>query len=244
MDLSPLWICVVAPAVAAAPYPPKGYSVEAVDLPPDRIVSMSASYVVLLPVKPPARGKSRLEVDPRRRRALAAAFALDTARACLAADAVVTVLAVTDDATFADDLRAAGCETIPDGVDGDLNESLRLASAEARRRWPEAMPVAVCADLPALRTGDLDDALRSLATDPGPAFVSDQEGVGTTLYSAPYDAFEPRFGVRSRQAHLEAGAREITGDLPTLRHDVDDADGLAAALTWGLGAHTRLAMLA
>ncbi len=47
---------------------------------------MTASYVVLLPVKPPARGKSRLEVDPVRRRALAAAFALDTARACLAAE--------------------------------------------------------------------------------------------------------------------------------------------------------------
>ena len=47
---------------------------------------MVTSFVVLLPVKPPARGKSRLEVDPERRRALAAAFALDTARACLAAD--------------------------------------------------------------------------------------------------------------------------------------------------------------
>src|SRR5689334_8042894 len=95
------------------------------------------SYVVLLPVKPPSRGKSRLEVDPRRRRDLAAAFALDTARACLAAGRVVAVLAVTDDARFADDLRAVGCETIPDGVAGDLNESLRQAAAEARRRRPD-----------------------------------------------------------------------------------------------------------
>jgi 2-phospho-L-lactate guanylyltransferase len=205
---------------------------------------MSESYVVLLPVKPPARGKSRLEVDPHRRRALAAAFALDTARACLAAEQVVTVLAVTDDARFADDLRAAGCETIPDGVDGDLNESLRLAAAEARRRWPEAPPVAVCADLPALHSGDLDDALRSPGVGTVAAFVTDQEGVGTTLYTAPYDEFEPRFGFRSRAAHLEAGALEITGELPTLRRDVDDAPALAAAASLGLGAHTRLAMLA
>lgn len=202
---------------------------------------MSESYVVLLPVKPPARGKSRLEVDPGRRRALAAAFALDTARACLAADSVMAVLAVTDDARFADDLRAAGCDTIPDGVDGDLNESLRLAAAEARRRWPEATPVAVCADLPALRSGDLDEALRSPGA--GPAFVTDQEGVGTTLYTAPYDGFEPRFGLRSRAAHLEAGALEIAGELPTLRRDVDDARALSAAVSLGLGAHTRLAML-
>src|SRR4051812_48789254 len=97
---------------------------------PDRIDAMSgSSYVVLLPVKPPARGKSRLEVDPARRRGLAAAFALGTARACLAATRVRAVLAVTDDARFADDLRAAGCETIPDGVTGDLNESLRQAAA-------------------------------------------------------------------------------------------------------------------
>ena len=201
---------------------------------------MSASYVVLLPVKPPAQGKSRLEGDPARRRALAAAFALDTARACLAAGSVTAVLAVTDDARFADQLRTIGCETIPDGVAGDLNESLRLAAAEARRRWPEATPVAVCADLPALLPADLDAALESVD---GMAFVADQDEVGTTLYTAPYDVFAPRFGHRSRQAHLDTGAREINGDLRSLRRDVDDAAGLAAATTLGLGAHTRLALL-
>ena len=201
---------------------------------------MSASYVVLLPVKPPAQGKSRLEGDPARRRALAAAFALDTARACLAAGSVTAVLAVTDDARFADQLRTIGCETIPDGVAGDLNESLRLAAAEAHRRWPEATPVAVCADLPALLPADLDAALESVD---GMAFVADQDEVGTTLYTAPYDVFAPSFGHRSRQAHLDTGAREITGDLRSLRRDVDDAAGLAAATTLGLGAHTRLALL-
>jgi 2-phospho-L-lactate guanylyltransferase len=204
---------------------------------------MSASYVVLLPVKPPARGKSRLEVDPERRRALAAAFALDTARACLAADPVVAVLAVTDDAGFADDLRAAGCATIPDGVDGDLNESLRLAAAEARRRWPRAVPVAVCADLPALRHTDLEAALAWYGTGRGAAFVTDQDGTGTTLYTAPYAGFEPQFGFHSREAHLGVGAIEIPGALTSLRRDVDDAAALADAVAIGLGSHTRRAML-
>lgn len=199
------------------------------------------SYVVLLPVKPPSRGKSRLEVDPRRRRDLAAAFALDTARACLAAGRVVAVLAVTDDARFADDLRAVGCETIPDGVAGDLNESLRQAAAEARRRRPDTVPVAVCADLPALRPDDLDDALAE--ADGQAAFVTDGDGVGTTLYTAPYDDFDPQFGYRSRTTHLDAGAREIGGDLSTLRRDVDDRNALALAEHLGLGAHTRMAML-
>ena len=205
---------------------------------------MLASYVVLLPVKPPARGKSRLEVDPVRRRALAAAFALDTARACLAAERVHTVLAVTDDARFADDLRAAGCETIPDGVADDLNESLRLAAAEAHRRWPDARPVAVCADLPALHPSDLDAALAAVGMDASPAFVADGDAIGTTLYTAPYDTFAPRFGPGSRAAHLEDGCRELDGALASLRRDGDDADGLAAAEALGIGAHTRLAMLA
>lgn len=204
---------------------------------------MTRSYVVLLPVKPPARGKSRLDVDPERRRALAAAFALDTARACLAAERVTAVLAVTDDARFADDLRAVGCDTIPDGVADDLNESLRLAAAEAQRRWPEARPVAVCADLPSLHPADLDEALEVAEAATAPSFVADGDGVGTTLYTAAFADFDPRFGSGSRQAHLTAGAHEIDGPLPSLRRDVDDQDGLAAAVELGLGAHTRLAML-
>jgi 2-phospho-L-lactate/phosphoenolpyruvate guanylyltransferase len=200
------------------------------------------SYVVLLPVKPPARGKSRLDVDPARRRALAAAFALDTARACLAAARVTAVLAVTDDATFADDLRLAGCAAIPDGVAGDLNESLRQAAAEVHRRWPDAVPVAVCADLPALLPSDLDAALDEAGGQP--AFVADDEETGTTLYTAPADVFDPNFGPGSRAAHLDAGAREIPGDLTSLRRDVDDRDALQRAEQLGLGAHTRLALLA
>lgn len=202
----------------------------------------SPAFVVLLPVKPPARGKSRLAVDPVRRRRLAAAFALDTARACLSAHSVVAVLAVTDDAGFAAELRAAGCKTIPDGVAEDLNESLRQAAAEAARRWPEATPVALCADLPALSSTDLDIALTVVAASAGPAFVADRDGVGTTLYSAPYHEFSPSFGHGSRAAHLTGGAVEIDGSLLTLRQDVDDSAALTAAEALGLGAHTRLAL--
>jgi 2-phospho-L-lactate guanylyltransferase len=52
------------------------------------------SYVVLLPVKPPGRGKSPLGDLPRDDPA--AAFATDTAIASLAAPTVRQVLGVTD----------------------------------------------------------------------------------------------------------------------------------------------------
>jgi 2-phospho-L-lactate guanylyltransferase len=200
----------------------------------------SSSYVVLLPVKPPARAKSRLEVEPDRRRNLARAFALDTARACLMTPGVKAVLAITDDAFFAEELRSGGCSTIPDGVADDLNGTLEQAAAEARRRWPNGVPVALCADLPALSSADLSTAL---AWESGTRFVADLESVGTTLYTASYDDFRPRFGHGSRAAHLASGAREVPGDLATLRRDVDDETSLAEADVLGLGAHTRLALV-
>jgi 2-phospho-L-lactate guanylyltransferase len=200
----------------------------------------SSTYVVLLPVKPPARAKSRLEVEPDRRRNLARAFALDTARACLTTPGVEAVLAITDDAFFAEELRSVGCSTIPDGVADDLNGTLEQAAAEARRRWPNAVPVALCADLPALSSTDLAIAL---AWESGTRFVADHEGVGTTLYTASYDDFAPHFGRGSRAAHLASGAREVPGELATLRRDVDDEASLAEADALGLGAHTRLALV-
>jgi 2-phospho-L-lactate guanylyltransferase len=101
----------------------------------------------------------------------------------------------------------------------------------------------VCADLPSLLAADLDTALGVADAATTPAFVADEDGVGTTLYTSPLDAFSPRFGSGSRKAHLEAGAREIVGELSSLRRDVDDAEGLAAAVDLGLGAHTRSVLL-
>jgi 2-phospho-L-lactate/phosphoenolpyruvate guanylyltransferase len=197
------------------------------------------TYAVVVPVKPPTIGKSRLQgPTDRERRQLAEAFALDTVAACLETAAVAQVLVATDDAAFSTRFATLGCATVPDGDTTDLNAALRQAAAEARRRWPDLCPVALCADLPALRPDDLAAALHSV-DGASPAFVADAAGSGTTLYLAPYDEFDPRFGVDSRRAHAESGALEIAGDLPTLRHDVDDLDDLRAALVIGVGAETR-----
>jgi 2-phospho-L-lactate guanylyltransferase len=197
------------------------------------------TYVVVVPVKPPTIGKSRLlgPTDHERRR-LAEAFALDTVAACLATDRVAEVLVATDDAAFSTRFAALGCATIPDGDSTGLNSALRQAVAEAGRRWPALSPVALCADLPALRPADLDAALQSV-DGAAAAFVADAAGTGTTLYLAPYDGFDPHFGVDSRRAHLSTGAVEIPGELATLRHDVDDLDDLRAALALGVGPETE-----
>lgn len=197
------------------------------------------TFVAIVPIKPPAIGKSRLaQVSDEVRRALATAFALDTVSACLSASSVGAVLVVTDDAAVAAQCTALGCSAIPDGVTGELNASLRQAAAEAQRRWPGLRPAAVCADLPALTAADLDTAL-ALAPTERPGFVADADGVGTSLYTAPYDQFDPRFGSASRAAHRDSGADEIEAALPHLRRDVDTLAALFEAELLGLGPHTR-----
>jgi 2-phospho-L-lactate guanylyltransferase len=195
-------------------------------------------YVALVPVKPPALGKSRLVgLADDDRRALAAAFALDTVAACVTSEAIAEVLVATDDAAFSIELGGLGALTIPDGVAMDLNGTLRQSAAEARRRWPELVPVALTADLPAVRGKDLDEALATVAVGEA-AYVADAEGLGTTLYTASYERFDPRFGPGSALAHDATGARPIAGPLLRLRRDVDDLDDLDDALALGVGART------
>lgn len=204
----------------------------------------AGEYVILLPVKPPGRGKSRLlrpddvtSLSDAGRSELAEAFALDAAVACLSAARVRAVLAVTDDAALAGRLSTLGAAAIPDGGTG-LNGVLRQAAAEAGRRWPGAQPVALLADLPALRPGDLDQALSALVPG-GASFVADAEGTGTVLYTAPAELFDPAFGADSAHAHQVGGALAVRGDLASLRRDVDDLDDLDVALELGVGAHTQ-----
>jgi 2-phospho-L-lactate guanylyltransferase len=203
--------------------------------------SATARFAVVVPVKPPAVGKSRLGLDDDARRRLAAAFALDTVAAALAAERVGAVLVVTDDAGFSSALVGLGARAIPDGVALDLNATLAQGAAEAARRWPDLTPVALCADLPALTAADLDAALEEAAgplAEGGSAYVADTEGTGTTLYAAPADGFEPRFGVGSAAAHAARGAVPVRAEVPTLRRDVDDLDDLDGARRLGLGRHT------
>lgn len=197
-------------------------------------------FCVLVPVKPTALAKSRLApLGDEARQSLVAAFAVDTVTAALASPLVGAVLVVTDDHVLAATLRGLGAHVVPDGVTDDLNGSLLQAAAEARRRWPELAPAAVCADLPALRSADLTRALEA-ASEHGTSFVPDVNGDGTTMVVAlSAEEFAPRFGAGSRDAHVSEGAHELVEiDVPTLRRDVDTPDDLRDAVRLGVGKRT------
>ena len=200
-------------------------------------------FCVVVPVKPPARAKTRLgSLGDEARRALVSAFARDTVSASLASPMVGAVLVVTDDHVLARDARDLGAEAVPDGLAEDLNATLVQGAAEVRRRWPRLARAALCADLPALRPQELALALQVASTCPA-AFVPDVAGDGTTMFAATTeDGFTPQFGAGSRQAHRAVGAHEIVDlDLPGLRRDVDTPDDLREALRLGVGEHTARA---
>jgi 2-phospho-L-lactate guanylyltransferase len=195
-------------------------------------------FGVVVPVKPPSVAKSRLAgLGDEVRRELATAFAVDTAVAAFECACVDAVLLVTDDVGLARAAADLGIAAIPDGRPGLLNESLRQGAAELVRRRPELRPVALCADLPALRAGDLAEVLSTAPVD-RPAFVADAAGSGTTLYTAAtWEGFRPRFGAGSRAAHVGAGAVELPAPA-SVRHDVDTPADLEAVLSTGVGPRT------
>lgn len=201
---------------------------------------MPASFVILVPVKSPGVGKSRLTVlgDDLRRR-LALAFARDTIEVACRTPRVLGVVISTGDAEVAASARVAGCQVVPDP--GELNGALRRAARHAAARWPDAVPVALCGDLPCLTAADLSTALTAIPPDRA-AFVADAHGTGTTMYAAPYTSFDPAFGSGSAAAHRAAGGHEVREDLSTLRLDVDDPADLSRARELGVGAHTGAAL--
>jgi 2-phospho-L-lactate guanylyltransferase len=202
--------------------------------------SPSPRFGVVIPVKPPAHAKSRLGgLGDEVRQALAAAFALDTVAAAVRSAAVASVLVVTDDHLLAARVRDLGVGVVPDATVDDLNTTLEQGAAEVRRRDPLLHLAALCADLPALRPGDLDRALGATVPD-RLCFVADTERVGTTLVTAPdLDTFRPRFGTGSRAEHLDGGAVEVDLDgIESLRRDVDTPSDLEHALRLGVGPET------
>ena len=207
---------------------------------PDRIEAMKdQEHVVLVPVKPPAVGKSRLVGLPDDlRRELAVAFALDTVAACLATPGVDAVLAVTDDARS----HSAWLHSVRGGARRGRRRPQRLPAPGGRRgRTALAAAVAgggVCGPAGASARRPRVGARRPARA--GPSFVADAAGTGTTMYAAPLDAFDPRFGPGSRAAHLRGRARSRWRAIwrPCVRTWTTSTTCIACSAL-GVGPHTR-----
>lgn len=194
---------------------------------------------LVVPMKHPRDGKSRLRgaVEADHHPGLVLALAADTLAAVTSAARVRRVLLVAADPAAVADLADLGVEIVAEPPDRTLNAAFRHGEALLRAADPAGVVGALQADLPALRAGDLADAITEAAG--ARAFVADRQGTGTTLLlSAPGRPLDPRFGVGSARAHAASGAKPLEGVLPTLRSDVDTAEDLAHVRALGVGKHT------
>ncbi|MBZ4323322.1 2-phospho-L-lactate guanylyltransferase [Streptomyces huiliensis] len=199
-------------------------------------------WTLVVPLKPPARAKSRLAaaVGAGPRSALALAFALDTVEAALSCAAVRDVVVVTGDPSAAAELAAAGARTVAEPAGGGgLNAALAHGARTVRAERPRSGVATLNADLPALRPAELGRVLDSASEFPR-AFLADAEGIGTTLLAAaPGMLLAPAFEGRSRARHRASGAREIgLPGVDSVRRDVDTLADLRAALALGVGPRT------
>jgi 2-phospho-L-lactate/phosphoenolpyruvate guanylyltransferase len=194
---------------------------------------------VLVPQKALSRAKSRLELDPARRRAVAEAMLRDTVAAIVSTTVVRRVVVLWDDEEDAGTLPAVDHLGTPGR---SLNDALVHAAEQVRRDDPDVDLAVVPGDLPALTPGDLVRCLAIAASSPR-AFLPDLHGVGTTVLTATAGtALAPAYGGGSTLAHATSGAHLIDPtDLDSVRTDVDDLVSLHRALALGCGRHTRAA---
>lgn len=180
----------------------------------------------MVPVKGTGGGKSRLGGPLRAE--IAAAIALDTVEAALAA---APVLVVTSPSAAAD-FDALGARVLADPGGG-----LQAAIAAGLATVPG--PVAVLlGDLPSLAAGELADAL-ALAERHPLSFVPDAEGSGTSMVAMLGRRAETAFGVDSRAAHAALGYIELALPVTSgLRRDVDTLEQLLALPVQRLGPRT------
>lgn len=201
----------------------------------------SDRWRVIIPVKCQLRAKSRLNPPAGVARAdLAHAFALDTITAAVAAIPPAQLVVVTSDEHTATFVRDRGSIVIADQGDG-LNPAIAAGIGYVQGVLGSGPTAVLLGDIPTLRPLDLLTALAACGQHRA-ALVPDASGLGTVLLSAlsPAD-LHPRFGPGSASAHSRECVR-LDLDLPALRTDVDDDQGLRHAITIGVGRHTAVVL--
>lgn len=198
-------------------------------------------WTALVPVK--ANAKSRLDADPLVRARLSRAFLADVLEALTSTQAIDQVLVVTDDPGIAQDLaeRVHTHLTSARGLNAELTEALQTLGAR-----PAAI---LAADLPCVTVESIDCVLE-LAAQWDRSFVTDAQGLGTTMLLAhDAGACTPMFGARSHARHAQAGYHELRAQsadqLPLLaraRRDVDTPLDLWDAVRLGIGPASAVAM--
>lgn len=197
---------------------------------------LSSTWSVVVPIRDPRTGKSRLRAGP----AVNAAIAQDTLAAAQACTAVERVVLVTDHTDWlAPELLASPKIQVVQQLSRGLAEAVALGIDIAGEG-----PVAVMlGDLPTLEAAELEAALHAASQVPL-GMITDHCDTGTTLITARNASdHRPSFGPGSAALHRGLGYEELPVPADScLRQDVDTPEDLDRAVLHGLGAATLLAL--
>ena len=164
---------------------------------------------LLIPVKDPSRGKTRLSdfftLEERRR--LAWAMLEDVIRAAAAASKPDRVIVVTSFDLAVERARKAGLEVLVEPLQTSESASVDWASRFLREQNFSSV-MRLPADVPLVRAEDIDELLGVSVPSPGALLVPSRDGTGTNaIVRTPPDIFSSRFGPNSLQLHKQEAAR-------------------------------------
>ena len=199
-------------------------------------------WTVIVPVKPWRLAKSRLQLDPSVREALARAFVLDVIEAPNESDALETVIVVSAEENLRQEARRLGFELLADrplrSLD-PLNGAVSMGRHWAAQRRHAAPVAALVSDLPTL-TGEAVTSTLATALQHPTAFVPDPNGTGTTMVASTVaGSLVTAFGSASASHHGRLGLACLSGADVRIRRDVDETRDVEAAAVLGLRRHTE-----
>jgi 2-phospho-L-lactate guanylyltransferase len=196
---------------------------------------------LLIPIKDPARAKTRLAdlLSPDERRRLAWAMFQDVSRAVAASVKPDRVVVVTSFQPAIGHARRLGWDVLVEESQSSESASIDWASRALSVRGFDAV-MRLPADLPLIQAGDIDALLSTELPRRSALLVPSREGTGTNaIIRTPPDLFPSRFGPNSLALHKEeaerAGAQCLVVNNSRIAVDIDEPADLKLLLELGRG---------
>lgn len=199
---------------------------------------------VLIPIKDPAKAKTRLAemLSPVERRSLAWAMFEDVSDAVSRATKPDHIFLVSSFRPAIVRARSLGWDVLVEQTQVSESDSIDWASRILEARGFDCV-LRLPADIPLLRSGDVDDLLSVDLVAPAVLMVPSREGSGTNaIIRTPPALFPSRFGPNSLALHLEEAARSGAAcsimNNSAIALDIDEPSDIDLLLELGRGTRT------
>ena len=203
---------------------------------------------LLIPIKDPARAKTRLAhlLSEDERRRLAWAMFEDLTRATATASKPDRIILVSSFAPAIERAHELGWDVLIEESQVSESASVDWASRVLSERGFKTV-MRLPADLPLVRGQDIDELMSINLESPGALLVPSREGTGTnTIIRTPPDLFPSRFGPNSLALHREEASRVgvdcVIVNNARIGLDIDEPDDLVLLLREGMGTKSFAAL--